>query len=120
MDALCAHSAASAAAAAERLSCEAETGGREQGGAGRSYGGATDGCGSGGGPALRAAALRALAASVLAPAAHRPPFLPLALGLFRQVRPGPLLAPVFQGCERGSKLCWLVWRGLVSAQVSLG
>jgi len=102
-DALAAHAAATAAAAADRLGREAETGGRELGGGGGASaccdgapGAGRDGGGGGGGGggavALRAAALRALAASVLAPAAHRPPFLPLALGLFRQVgaqgRPG--------------------------------
>ncbi|KAK9834202.1 hypothetical protein WJX81_007774 [Elliptochloris bilobata] len=84
-DALAAHAAATTAAAAERLAREAETGGRERAWASASaaYGGQGD-PGGVGAPELRAAALRALAASVLAPAPHRPPFLPLALELFRQ------------------------------------
>ncbi|KAK9818712.1 hypothetical protein WJX74_000739 [Apatococcus lobatus] len=67
LDAMAAHMASSAFAAADGLSAAVETGGRE-----------------GLAATLQLAACRALVASVLAPAPHAPPFLPLTLRLLRQ------------------------------------
>ncbi len=67
---MAAHMASTAFAAADGLSTAVETGARERLA----------------GP-LQLAATQALVASVLAPAPHAPPFLPLALKLLRQVPP---------------------------------
>jgi proline/glutamate/leucine-rich protein 1 len=67
LDSLVAHQAASTAAAVQRASRAGAD------------------AGSGAAAQLQLGALRALLASVLAPCAHRPPFLPRALRLLRQV-----------------------------------
>ena len=71
LDSMVTHQAASAAAAVQRTSAA---------GLDASFGSALP---------LQLAALRALRASVLAPCSHRPPFLPRALALLRQVSMEP-------------------------------
>ncbi len=68
MDATVAQAAATAAAAAARVTR-----------------GAVPACSASGVSRLHLAALRTLTASVVAPARHRPPYLPRALQLLRQV-----------------------------------
>ena len=98
LDAMAAHMTSSAFAAADVLSAAVETGARESLAA-----------------PLQLAACKALIASVLAPAPHSPPFLPLTLKLLRQVRIQPALR---ERCAPASRILIVIARQTLEIEIS--